>query len=190
MSASRPIAVALVGVYFSSIEAGLRQEGVEPLRIPVPYAGVGGWRRQLGRVAIFARAALMVLRTRPDVVHCVTGSEPNLIGNILPLVAARVARRPSILSIAGGEFHAVVRYRAAALGDLAAGLRETLAGRSLDRRPTSARASGTSGSSSPPTGASPPEVTSFHFRYDKIWLDIRVVYMTIINTILGEKNAC
>jgi glycosyltransferase involved in cell wall biosynthesis len=124
VSARRPIAVALVGpfpppyggmgVYFSSIEAGLRQEGMEPLRVPVPYAGVGGWRRHLGRVAIFARAALTVLRTRPDVVHCVTGSQPNLIGNILPLVAARVARRPSILSIAGGEFHAAVTgYRGA-----------------------------------------------------------------------------
>ncbi len=124
MNARRAIEVALVGpfpppyggmgVYFSSIEAGLRQEGMVPLRVPVPYAGVGGWRRHLGRVAIFARAAFTILRTRPDVVHCVTGSQPNLIGNILPLVAAQVARRPSILSIAGGEFHAAVTgYRGA-----------------------------------------------------------------------------
>lgn len=118
MTESRQITVALVGpfpppfggmaVYFSSIEAGMRQAGMEPRRVPVPYAGVGGWRRHLGRIAIFARAALTVLRTRPDVVHCVTGSQPNLIGNILPLVAARITGRPSILSIAGGEFHAAV----------------------------------------------------------------------------------
>lgn len=124
MSARRPITVALVGpfptpyggmgVYFSSIEAGMRQDGMVPLRIPVPYAGVGGALRNLGRVLTFARAALAVLRTRPDVVHCVTGSQPNLIGNILPLVAARIARRPSVLSIAGGEFHtAVTGYRGA-----------------------------------------------------------------------------
>ncbi|HNM83070.1 MAG TPA: heparinase II/III family protein [Mycobacterium sp.] len=97
-----------MGVYFSAIEAGLRQEAMEPRRIPVPYAAVGGWRRQLGRVLVFARAALTILRTRPDVVHCVSGSQPNLIGNILPLVAAGLARRPSILSIAGGEFPAAV----------------------------------------------------------------------------------
>lgn len=97
-----------MAVYLSSIEAGLRQQGMEPLRVLVPYAGVGGWRRHLGRIAIFVRAALTVLRTRPDVVHCVTGSQPNLIGNILPLLAAEFARRPSILSIAGGEFHAAV----------------------------------------------------------------------------------
>ncbi len=124
MNAGRPITVALVGpfpppfggmgVYFSSIEAGLRQEGMEPVRIPVPYAGVGGWLRHLGRLVIFVRAALTVLRKRPDVVHCVTGSQPNLIGNVLPLVAAQAARRPSILSIAGGEFHAAVTgYRGA-----------------------------------------------------------------------------
>ncbi len=124
MTAHRPIRVALVGpfpppyggmgVYFSSIEAGLRQDSMEPVRIPVPYAAVGGVRRQFGRVAIFARAAFSVLRTRPDVVHCVSGSQPNLLGNILPLVAARLARRPSILSIAGGEFPAAIdRYRGA-----------------------------------------------------------------------------
>jgi glycogen(starch) synthase len=124
VTAQRPIRVALVGpfpppfggmgVYFSSIETGMRNAGMEPLRVPIPYAGVGGWRRHLGRLAIFARAALTVLRTRPDVVHCVTGSQPNLIGNILPLVAAQISRRPSILSIAGGEFHAAVTgYRGA-----------------------------------------------------------------------------
>ncbi|AHC28088.1 MULTISPECIES: glycosyltransferase family 4 protein [Mycobacteriaceae] len=103
-----------MGVYFSAIESGVRQQGMAPLRIPVPYAAVGGWRRDLGRVAAFARAALTVLRTRPDVVHCVTGSQPNLVGNILPLLAARVARRPSALSIAGGEFPAAVTgYRGA-----------------------------------------------------------------------------
>lgn len=103
-----------MGVYFSAIEAGLRHEAMEPLRIPVPYAAVGGRRRQLGRVVVFARAALTILRSRPEVVHCVSGSQPNLIGNILPLVAARLARRPSILSVAGGEFPAAVTgYRGA-----------------------------------------------------------------------------
>ena len=124
MTARRPLTVALVGpfpppfggmgVYFSSIEAGLRQAGLKPLRVPVPYAAVGGWRRHLGRVAVFARAAVAILRARPEVVHCVTGSQPNLIGNVLPLVAAQVVRRPSILSIAGGEFPAAVAsYRGA-----------------------------------------------------------------------------
>ena len=101
-----------MGVYFSAIEAGVRQDGMQPLRVPVPYAGVGGWRRDLGRVVTFIRAALTVLFRRPDVVHCVTGSQPNLIGNILPLVAARLVGRPCVLSIAGGEFHTAVRgYR-------------------------------------------------------------------------------
>lgn len=124
MSARSRLTVALVGpfpppyggmgVYFSAIEAGLRQRGMVPLRVPVPYAAVGGWRRDVGRVAAFARAALTVLRSRPDVVHCVTGSQPNLIGNILPLLAAVIARRPSALSIAGGEFPAAVTgYRGA-----------------------------------------------------------------------------
>lgn len=124
MNARRRITVALVGpfpppyggmgVYFSAIEAGLRQDGMTPLRVPVPYAAVGGWRRNLGRFVIFARAALTVLRTRPDVIHCVTGSQPNLLGNVAPLVAARMARRPSVLSIAGGEFPAAVTgYRGA-----------------------------------------------------------------------------
>lgn len=103
-----------MGVYLSCIEAGLRQEGLVPLRIPVPYAKVGGWRRNAGRFAIFVRAASTVLRRRPDVVHCVTGSQPNLFGNILPLVAAQLVRRPSVLSIAGGEFPAAVtNYRGA-----------------------------------------------------------------------------
>jgi glycosyltransferase involved in cell wall biosynthesis len=124
MTARRPVTVALVGpfpppyggmgVYFSSIEAGLRQVGMEPVRVPVPYAGVGGWRRHLGRVIVFTRAALTILRATPEVVHCVTGSQPNLIGNVLPLVAAQMASRPSILSIAGGEFPvAVGGYRGA-----------------------------------------------------------------------------
>lgn len=124
MTASRPVTVALVGpfpppfggmgVYFSSIEAGLRQAGLEPLRVPVPYAAVGGGRRHLGRGVVFVRAAIALVRARPDVVHCVTGSQPNLIGNVLPLVAAQVVRRPSILSIAGGEFPAAVAsYRGA-----------------------------------------------------------------------------
>lgn len=124
MNARSRLTVALVGpfpppyggmgVYFSAIEAGVRQQGMVPLRVPVPYAAVGGWRRDLGRVAAFARAALTVLRSRPDVVHCVTGSQPNLIGNILPLLAAGMVRRPSALSIAGGEFPAAVAaYRGA-----------------------------------------------------------------------------
>src|SRR5437763_6733485 len=114
-----PITVALVGpfpppyggmaVYFSSLEEALHEAGMEPLRVPVPSAGVGGLRRHLGRVAVFARAAGRVLAARPDVVHCITGSQPNLIGNVLPLVAAQIARRPSVLSIVGGEFPSAVR---------------------------------------------------------------------------------
>jgi glycosyltransferase involved in cell wall biosynthesis len=98
-----------MAVYFSSLEAGLRAAGMEPLRVPVPYAAVGGVRRQATRVGVFARAAGRVITARPDVVHCVTGSQPNLIGNVLPLVAARITRRPSVLSIAGGEFPSAVR---------------------------------------------------------------------------------
>lgn len=122
MTAGRPATVGLVGpfpppyggmgVYFASLEAGLTRAGLTALRIPVPYAALGGWRRQLTRLLVFARAALVVLRARPDVVHCVTGSQPNLLGNVLPLVAARVVGRPSILSVAGGEFPtAVSGYR-------------------------------------------------------------------------------
>ncbi|MEN4478575.1 glycosyltransferase [Mycolicibacterium cosmeticum] len=124
MNARGRIVVALVGpfpppyggmaVYFSALEAGLRQDGMVPLRIPVPYAEVGGRRRDLRRILVFARAALTVLRVRPDVVHCVTGSQPNLLGNLLPLVAARITGRPGVLSIAGGEFAtAVTGYRGA-----------------------------------------------------------------------------
>src|SRR5262249_50232296 len=87
-----------------SLEVGLRAAGMEPVRVPVPYAAVGGVRRHLGRVAIFARAAGQVLAARPDVVHCISGSQPNLIGHVLPLVAARAAPRPTLLSIVGGEF--------------------------------------------------------------------------------------
>jgi glycosyltransferase involved in cell wall biosynthesis len=113
----RPV-VALVGpfpppyggmaVYLSAIEAGLRQEAMAPLKVPIPYAATGGWRRQLSRVAVFVHAAFSVLRNRPDVIHCVTGSQPNLLGNVLPLVAARMLRRSSLLSVAGGEFPAAV----------------------------------------------------------------------------------
>ena len=103
-----------MAVYYSSLEVGLRAAGMEPVRVPVPYAAVGGVRRHLGRVAIFARAAWRVLADRPNVVHCITGSQPNLIGNVLPLVAARVVRRPSVLSIVGGEFPSAARaYRGA-----------------------------------------------------------------------------
>lgn len=118
MNARGQLVVALVGpvpppyggmaVYLSAIEAGLRHESMVPLRVPVPYAATGGWRRQLSRVAVFACAACTVLRARPDVIHCVTGSQPNLLGNILPLLAARVVGRSSVLSIAGGEFPAAI----------------------------------------------------------------------------------
>jgi glycosyltransferase involved in cell wall biosynthesis len=93
-----------MAVYFDTLARELEREGIASSRIVVPAGSLGA------RLRGFFGASWRVVRGSFDVVHCVTGSQPNLLANAMPLGAARVARKRSVLSIVGGEFHgAVVR---------------------------------------------------------------------------------
>lgn len=108
---SRPV-VALAGpfpppfggmaVYFGTLADRLEGGGVGCRRIRIPVGSPGV------RLGGFLGASWRILGTDADVVHCITGSQPNLLANALPLAAARAARKPSLLSIVGGEFHGAV----------------------------------------------------------------------------------
>jgi glycosyltransferase involved in cell wall biosynthesis len=62
----------------------------------------------LRRLGVFVRASLRVLLTDADVVHCITGSSLNLIANAMPLLAARLSGKPSVLSIAGSDLPQII----------------------------------------------------------------------------------
>jgi glycosyltransferase involved in cell wall biosynthesis len=97
--------VALVGpfpppyggmaAYFSTLETELRNTGVDCERIEVEHGP------PLTRLFSFLRAAARIRRSRASVVHCITGSQPNLVANGVLLLAARGR---SVLSIVGGDF--------------------------------------------------------------------------------------
>lgn len=84
-----------MAAYFAGLEHGLKAEGVASRRIPIRSGSPSI------RATSFIGAALRIRRTDADVVHCITGSQSNLLANGLLLVAAR----RSVLSIVGGEFH-------------------------------------------------------------------------------------
>lgn len=62
-----------------------------------------GSLRYLKRLRVFLQAFLRVTVSKTDVVHCITGSFPNLLANALPLLAARLSGKASLLSVVGAD---------------------------------------------------------------------------------------
>jgi len=91
-----------MAVYFATLADRLEHEGVLCRRIAIPSGSMAV------RLGGFLRASRRILRSDACVVHCVTGSQANLLANVLPLTVARAVRKPSVLSVVGGEFHGAV----------------------------------------------------------------------------------
>jgi glycogen(starch) synthase len=119
VSASRQrLKIALVGPfpppyggmasYDLRLKAGILAHDCLCLPVPLRFSRDGRPRR-FERIKTFFLASLRVLGTQADIVHCITGSQPNLVANAMPLLAARMRRRPSVLSIVGGELPDVVK---------------------------------------------------------------------------------
>ncbi len=98
-----------MSTYFAVLEESIAAAGLDRREIPLRPPGEGTKLGLLRRLWSFVAVSARVLRADVDVVHCITGSQRNLRANALPLLAARLAGRPSVLSIVGGEFQEAVR---------------------------------------------------------------------------------
>jgi len=93
--------------YCSRLKASIMSQGHQCRPIALSSARDGPWRG-VKRLVSFLLASVRVSRAGVNIVHCITGSQFNLMANALPLLAARLSRKASALSIVGGELPEVV----------------------------------------------------------------------------------
>lgn len=81
----------------------LKENGVKIEFAPLPAAAGATWFARLARMRHFARAALRVIGSDADVVHCISGSHPNLLANGAVMFLVRVLGKQTVLSLVGPD---------------------------------------------------------------------------------------
>lgn len=94
-----------MGVRFDRLVHALAQHGHQCQRVRLEW--VEGEQYSfplLHRFVAFLKASADIVRSDAELVHCVTGSVGNFVAISTVLMAARLTRRPSLLSLGGGSW--------------------------------------------------------------------------------------
>lgn len=98
-----------MGNRFERLADILEGRGHNCQRLRVEWFGTENPFRLYLRASSFLMAAVGSVRTRPDVVHCVTGSIRNAFAMGSVLAVAKATRHPTVLSIGGGTWDEFAR---------------------------------------------------------------------------------